>query len=32
MSGQGGLSMEILDRMADLLGLEIMAGIGGHKL
>jgi transcriptional regulator with XRE-family HTH domain len=31
MSGQGGLSMEYLDRLADLLGLNLAAGRGRQR-
>ena len=31
MSGQGGLSMEYLDRLAELLDLRIQAGPGPRK-
>jgi transcriptional regulator with XRE-family HTH domain len=31
MSGQGGLSMEYLDRLAELLDLRIEAGAGARK-
>jgi transcriptional regulator with XRE-family HTH domain len=31
MSGKGGISLEMLDRLAEVIGLELVAGATGKK-